>query len=220
MQLQIAPSILSADFSALGKDIAMLNGCADLIHLDIMDGTFVPNISFGFPVVEAVSKIATIPMDAHFMVVHPERWVKRCAELGVRMMSFHQEAAGESSAAILADIKANGMKAGLAINPDIPVENLYPYIGQADFFLIMSVFAGFGGQKFIPESLERVSKLRAEQLRRGDTAPIEVDGGVNTSNAGLLQKAGACILVAGSSVFKAADPAEAVSALRGERHTC
>ncbi len=217
MQLQIAPSILSADFLDLGKDIEMLNGCADLIHLDIMDGTFVPNISFGFPVVEAVSKIARIPMDAHLMVVHPEKWVARCAELGVKMMSFHQEAAGEDSAAILADIRAHGMKAGLVINPDIPVERLFPYIGQADYFLIMSVFAGFGGQKFIPESLERIAALKNELDRRGSDTPIEVDGGVNEENALLLKKAGASIFVAGSSVFKATDPARAVELLRNPR---
>jgi len=217
MQLQVAPSILSADFAELGKDIRMLNACADLIHLDIMDGTFVPNISFGFPVVEAVSKIATIPMDAHLMVVHPERWVKRCAELGVSMMSFHQEAALEDSEAILADIRANGMKAGLVINPDIPVERLFPYIGKADFFLIMSVFAGFGGQKFIPESVRKVAALKAELDRRGNDAPIEVDGGVNAENAALLRDAGATILVAGSSVFKAENPAEAVSLLQNPR---
>ena len=218
MQLQIAPSILSADFSALGKDIDMLNGCADLIHLDIMDGTFVPNISFGFPVVEAVAKHASIPMDAHLMVVHPERWVGRCAELGVRMMSFHQEAAGEETARILADIRAHGMKAGLVINPDIPVENLFPYIGQADYFLIMSVFAGFGGQKFIPESLNRIEALKKELGDRGNDAPIEVDGGVNAENAPLLKKAGAGILVAGSSVFNAKNPSEAIALLRGETH--
>ena len=214
MQLQIAPSILSADFANLGKDIEMLNASADLIHLDIMDGTFVPNISFGFTVVEAVAKIARIPMDAHLMVVHPERWVKRCAELGVQMMSFHQEAAKEDTASILADIRANGMKAGLVINPDIPVENLFPYIGQADYFLIMSVFAGFGGQKFIPESLERIKALKAEQKRRGNDAPIEVDGGVNEENALLLKEAGASIFVAGSSVFNADDPAQAIARLR------
>ena len=217
MQLQVAPSILSADFAELGKDIRMLNNCADLIHLDIMDGTFVPNISFGFPVVEAVSKIATIPTDAHLMVGHPERWVKRCAGLGVSMMSFHQEAAGDDSAAILADIRANGMKAGLVINPDIPVERLFPYIGQADFFLIMSVFAGFGGQKFIPESVQKVKALKAELDRKGNSAPIEVDGGVNAQNAVLLRDAGTSILVAGSSVFKAEDPSAAVARLRNPR---
>ena len=190
MQLQIAPSILSADFAELGKDIKMLNECADLIHLDVMDGTFVPNISFGFPIIEAVSKIASIPMDAHLMVVHPERWVKRCAELGVAMLSF---------------------------NPDIPVENLYPYIGQADYFLIMSVFAGFGGQKFIPESLQRIKMLKEEIRRRGLDTPIEVDGGVNAQNAAALKDAGASIFVAGSSVFKAEDPSQAVALLRNPR---
>ena len=214
MQFQIAPSILSADFANLGKDIEMLNASADIIHLDIMDGTFVPNISFGFPVVEAVSKIASIPMDAHFMVVHPERWVKRCAETGVKMMSFHQEAAKEDTAAILADIRANGMKAGLVINPDIPVENLFPYIGQADYFLIMSVFAGFGGQEFIPESLDRIKALKTELVKAGNDALIEVDGGVNEENAKALKEAGATIFVAGSSVFKAANPAEAIARLR------
>ena len=214
MQLQIAPSILSADFNNLGGDIEMLNKYADIIHLDIMDGTFVPNISFGFPVVEAVSKIATIPMDAHLMVVHPERWVGRCAELGVQMMSFHLEAAGEDTAQILADIRAHGMKAGLVINPDIPVENLFPYIGQADYFLIMSVFAGFGGQEFIPESLDRIKALKAELVKAGNDAFIEVDGGVNEENAKALKEAGATIFVAGSSVFKAADPSEAIARLR------
>ena len=214
MQLQVAPSILSADFAKLGKDIEMLNGCADLIHLDVMDGTFVPNISFGFPVMEAVAKIASIPMDAHFMVVHPERWIERTAALGVRMMSFHLEAAGRSSSRILAGIRAAGMKAGLVINPDIPVERLFPYIGKADFFLIMSVFAGFGGQKFIYTSIDKVAALRAELDRRGDGALIEVDGGVGTDNAGALLEAGANIVVAGSSVFKAADPVKAVARLQ------
>ena len=217
MQLQIAPSILSADFSELGKDIKMLNRCADLIHLDIMDGTFVPNISFGFPVVEAVSRSATIPMDAHFMVVHPERWVDRCADLGVAMMSFHLEAAGEDSAKILESIRAKGMKAGLVINPDIPVERLFPFIGKADYFLIMSVFAGFGGQKFIPESLGRIAALKAELQRLGNDAPIEVDGGVGPANAAALRQAGASIFVAGSSVFNADDPCEAVAQLRNCR---
>lgn len=214
MQLQIAPSILSADFAELGRDIRMLNGCADLIHLDVMDGSFVPNISFGFPVIEAVSKIATIPMDAHLMVVHPERWIKRCAELGVAMTSFHLEAVGDDAGKIIDEIKANGMKAGLVINPDIPVERLYPYIGQADFFLIMSVFAGFGGQKFIPESLQRIKALKEEITRRGFDSPIEVDGGVNAQNAAALKEAGAGIFVAGSSVFKAEDPSQAVALLR------
>ena len=216
MSTIVAPSLLSANFGDLRKDLEMINRSqADWLHLDIMDGTFVPNISFGFPVVEAVSKIARIPMDAHLMVVHPERWVARCAELGVKMMSFHQEAAGEDSAAILADIRAHGMKAGLVINPDIPVERLFPYIGQADYFLIMSVFAGFGGQKFIYETLDRVEALKAEIKNRGAQALIEIDGGVYEGNVRAVEEAGVDIAVAGSAVFGAPDPAAAISALRG-----
>lgn len=217
MQLQIAPSILSADFGNLARDIRMLNDSADLIHLDVMDGTFVPNISFGFPVIEAVSKVASIPMDAHLMVVNPGKWVERCAGLGVAMMSFHLEADREKASEILADIRAHGMKAGLVINPDIPVEDLFPYIGQADYFLIMSVFAGFGGQKFIAESVGKVARLKAELDKAGSNAPIEVDGGVNSENAALLRDAGASMLVAGSSVFKAEDPSEAICGLRNPR---
>ena len=215
--MQIAPSLLAADFLRLEKDVEMLNAASDLIHLDIMDGSFVPNISFGFSVVEAVAKKASVPMDAHFMVVNPECWVKRCSELGVAMMSFHLEAAGRKTRKILRDIRSHGMKAGLAINPDIPVEKLYPYIGEADFFLIMSVFAGFGGQKFIYESLDRVAALKARLQAKGDAALIEVDGGVNEENAGPLQEAGADILVAGSSVFRSAAPAKTIAALRNPR---
>ena len=215
--MQIAPSLLAADFLRLEKDVEMLNAASDLIHLDIMDGSFVPNISFGFSVVEAVAKKASVPMDAHFMVVNPECWVKRCSELGVAMMSFHLEAAGRKTRRILRDIRAHGMKAGLAINPDIPVEKLYPYIGEADYFLIMSVFAGFGGQKFIYESLDRVAALKARLQAKGDAALIEVDGGVNEENAGPLQEAGADILVAGSSVFRSAAPAKTIAALRNPR---
>ena len=215
--MQIAPSLLAADFLRLEKDVEMLNAASDLIHLDIMDGSFVPNISFGFSVVEAVAKKASVPMDAHFMVVNPECWVKRCSELGVAMMSFHLEAAGRGTRKILRDIRSHGMKAGLAINPDIPVEKLYPYIGEADYFLIMSVFAGFGGQKFIYESLDRVAALKARLQAKGDAALIEVDGGVNEENAGPLQEAGADILVAGSSVFRSAAPAKTIAALRNPR---
>lgn len=217
MQLQIAPSILAADFSALGKDIEMLNASADIIHLDVMDGEFVPNISFGFPVMEAVSKIAAVPMDAHFMVKHPERWAERCAELGIGMFSFHLEAAGRGTSALLERLRSLGMKAGLVINPDIPVGMLYPYIGQADYFLLMSVFAGFGGQKFMDCTYERLRSLKREIERRGDSAMIEVDGGVGLDNAGLLAEAGADILVAGSAVFRSPDPGKVISGLRNCR---
>lgn len=214
MQLQVAPSLLSADFLHLSKDVEMLNSNADIIHLDVMDGTFVPNISFGFSVVEPVCREARIPTDAHLMVVQPWKWFDRLAKCGTSMVSFHLEAAGDRTEECLASLRSMGVKAGLAINPDIEVEDLFPYVGKADFFLIMSVFAGFGGQKFIEGSLSRVAALKAEIEKSGDKALIEVDGGVNADNAPLLKEAGADILVAGSAVFRASDPASAIRQIR------
>lgn len=211
----IAPSILAADFLHLEKDIDLVNRCGDIIHLDIMDGSFVPNISFGFAVVDQVAKIAKVPMDAHLMVVHPERWFEKLAKDGVQMCSFHWEAARSDTSDYLERLHSLGLKAGLVINPDIPVSRLYPYIGKADYFLIMSVFAGFGGQKFIYESIDRVAALRTRILEMGDNALIEIDGGINLSNSQAVREAGVDISVAGSSVFGAADPAAAIAALRG-----
>ena len=165
---QIAPSILAADFLRLEKDVQLVNRCGDILHLDVMDGSLVPNISFGFSVIDQVAKIATVPMDAHLMVVHPERWVEKLAADGVKMCSFHWEAAGRNTARLINRIHELGMQAGVAINPDVPVCRLYPYIGKADYFLIMSVFAGFGGQKFIYETLDRVAAMRAELEDSGD----------------------------------------------------
>ena len=145
--VKIAPSMLSADFLHLGRDVETVNANADLFHLDIMDGTFVPNISYGFPVVEAVARAATLPMDAHLMIVHPEKYVERFAKAGVRMLSFHYEAAG-NPLDIISLIRDNGMVPGIAVNPDVPVEVLFPYIGECGYMVLMSVFAGFGGQKF------------------------------------------------------------------------
>ncbi len=213
--LQIAPSILAADFLRLEKDIQLVNRCGDVIHLDVMDGTFVPNISFGFSVIDHVARIATAPMDAHLMVVHPERWFEKIAKDGVQMCSFHYEAARRNTSRFIARLHELGLKAGVAINPDVPVEKLFPYIGKADYFLVMSVFAGFGGQKFIYESLDRVAKLRAEIGKRGAKAIIEIDGGINLGNARAVEEAGVDLAVAGSSVFGAEDPAAAISALRG-----
>ena len=215
--VRIAPSILSGNFLNLEPDIRMLNKNADLIHIDVMDGSFVPNISFGFPVVEAIAKAVTVPMDVHLMIVNPDKYVERFAKTGAEMISFHLEAAdqaGKDPRDIIAQIKSFGVKAGLVINPDIPVERLFPYIDDVDFFLIMSVFAGFGGQKFIPESIDRIKTLKAEMDRRGVVKDIEVDGGVSASNAHILAEAGATILVAGSSVFKAESPAKAINELR------
>lgn len=215
--VRIAPSILSGNFLNLEPDIRMVNKNADLIHIDVMDGSFVPNISFGFPVVEAIAKAVTVPMDVHLMIVNPDKYVGRFAKTGAEMISFHLEAAdqaGKDPRDIIAQIKSFGVKAGLVINPDIPVERLFPYIDDVDFFLIMSVSAGFGGQKFIPESIDRIKTLKAEMDRRGVVKDIEVDGGVSASNARILAEAGATILVAGSSVFKAESPAKAINELR------
>ena len=211
--MKVAPSILTADFLHLEKELKAIDKDSDYIHLDIMDGTLVPNISFGFPVIEAVAKAVSKPMDAHLMVVNPDKWFEKLASLGVQMVSFHLEASGRKTAENLQKAQKLGMKAGIAINPDVPVEKLYRYIGKADFFLIMSVFAGFGGQKFIYESLDRVGKLKAELLKKGSPALIEVDGGVGLSNAAALREAGADIVVAGSAVLGADDPAATIRAL-------
>ncbi|MBP5217827.1 MAG: ribulose-phosphate 3-epimerase [Bacteroidales bacterium] len=215
--LKIAPSILAADFLDLKREVELVNENADLLHVDVMDGTFVPNISFGFPLVEAMAKVVTVPMDVHLMIVNPDKYVERFARAGASLISFHLEAAqqaGKDPSGIIAMIQDCGCKAGLVINPDVPVESLFPYLEEADFFLIMSVFAGFGGQKFIEESLGRISTLRREMESRGIDKDIEVDGGVSAENSRALIDAGATMLVAGSSVFKAEDPAEAIAQLR------
>lgn len=214
MPFRIAPSILAANFLHLEKDIDLVNRCGDVFHLDVMDGTLVPNISFGFSVIDQLCKKATAPMDAHLMVVHPERWFEKLAKDGVHYCSFHYEAAGRNTSKYLRQIQDLGMKAGVAINPDVPVEKLFPFIGKADFFLIMSVFAGFGGQKFIYESLDRVARLKAQIEKKGATAFIEIDGGVNMSTIKAVKEAGVELAVAGSSVFGAEDPATAITALR------
>ena len=213
--VQIAPSMLAADFLHLEKDVQTVNRYADLFHLDVMDGVFVPNISFGFPVIEAIAQKAEKPMDVHLMIVQPEKYVESFAKVGAEMISFHLNAT-EDPAAVLKQIRSLGVKAGLVINPDIAVEDLYPYLKDADFILLMSVFAGFGGQKFIEATYERVRSLSAEIKRQGLTIPIQVDGGVSASNASALVEAGAEILVAGSAVFKAEDPAAVIAAMRGE----
>lgn len=215
--VKIAPSILSGNFLNLEPDIRMVNSHADLIHIDVMDGSLVPNISFGFPVMEAIAKVATVPMDVHLMIINPDKYVERFAKCGANLISFHLEAtdqSGKDPKEIISLIKSCGAKAGLAINPDVPVERLFPYIEDVDFFLIMSVFAGFGGQKFIEDSVGRIKALKAEMDKRGVVKDIEVDGGVSASNAKILAEAGATMLVAGSSVFKAEDPAKAIEDLR------
>ena len=206
--------MLAADFLHLERDVEIVNQYADLFHLDVMDGVFVPNISFGFPVIEAIATKARKPMDVHLMIVEPEKYVERFAKVGAKMISFHLNAT-EDPEAVLKQIRSLGAQAGLVINPDIPVEELFPYLKDADYVLLMSVFAGFGGQKFIEETYDRIRTLKAEIIRQGLDIKIEVDGGVSAANAADLDEAGAEIFVAGSAVFKAEDPASVINAMRG-----
>lgn len=209
----IAPSMLSADFLHLEKDVDMVNRLADIFHLDIMDGVFVPNLSYGFPIVEAMARRAEKPLDVHLMIVHPERYVDRFAAVGADMISFHLNAA-ENPSAVLAQIRSHGVKAGLVINPDIPVESLFPYLKECDFVMLMGVYAGFGGQKYIPETTERLRILKDEIVRQGLDVKLEVDGGVTPENVAEIVGAGVDIVVAGSAVFKTTDPAAVIDAMR------
>lgn len=214
---RIAPSLLSADFLHLEESCAMLNRSADIYHIDVMDGCLVPNISFGFPVVEAMAKVAEKPLDVHLMIVQPHKYFERWAAVkGVQMISFHYEAYTSDTERIeqLQALRALGVKAGLAFNPNVPIEAVEPLLPHCDFVLCMSVYAGFGGQKFIPESISRIQQLRKAITSRGLDVEIEVDGGVGESNAAVLKEAGAEILVAGSSVFGATDPEKAIENLR------
>ena len=210
----IAPSILSANFGHLANDIHMINESdADWLHIDVMDGVFVPNISFGFPLMKAFKLLSTKPLDVHLMIVHPEKYVERFCDAGAYSVGFHLEAV-EDPLPILDLIKAKGVRTCLTINPDIPAESLVPYLDKVDMVLIMSVFAGFGGQKFIPESLDKIRFIKSEITKRGLNTLIEVDGGVSADNAATLFAAGADVLVAGSAVFGADSPTEAIRAMK------
>ncbi len=207
----VAPSILSADFGHLERDIEMLNeSSCDWIHLDVMDGVFVPNISFGFPVLKPVAKVARKPLDAHLMIVEPEKFIKRFADLGVDYLSVHYETCPKLRETI-AMIRDLGMKPGVVINPDTEVRLLKPFLRDVDYVLIMSVYPGFGGQSFIPHSVDKVKELKALREEEGADFLIEIDGGINLGNVTMLREAGVDIFVAGNTVFSAEDPKACIS---------
>lgn len=209
-----SPSLLSADFGRLNDDIDMLNDSdADYLHLDIMDGVFVPNISFGFPVLKYVAKRSKKPLDAHLMIVEPQKFVNEVKNLGCEYMTVHQEACVHLDR-VVNSIKEADMKAGVALNPATPVDTLRHCIGSIDMVLVMSVNPGFGGQKFIPYTIEKVRMLREMIDKAGAGTIIEVDGGVNLETGAALAQAGADMLVAGSFVFSAQCPQAQISALK------
>lgn len=210
----VSPSLLSADFGHLADDIAMLNRSeADWYHLDVMDGVFVPNISFGFPVMEAMAKLATKPLDVHLMIVQPEKFVTQVADLGAKIMNVHYEACTHLHRTVQ-QIKAAGMMAGVTLNPHTPVLLLEDIIGDLDLVMLMSVNPGFGGQKFIEHAVEKTRRLKQLIQANGASTLIEIDGGVNRTTGKLLADAGADVLVAGSAVFKAQDPEEEIRVLK------
>ncbi len=212
----VAPSILSGNFADLGRDVAEMEKIgADLIHVDVMDGIFVPNITFGFKMITDLRPLCKKTFDVHLMIDRPKRYVERFVEAGSDIVTIHLEAE-EDILGTLALIKNKGSKCGLAINPDTPVSAVEPYAKELDLILIMSVFPGFGGQKFIDGSLDRIAEAARIRDRLAPNALIEVDGGINEQNAALAAKSGADVLVAGKAIFGAPDRKKALDAIRGE----
>lgn len=214
MTVRIAPSILSADFAHLADEVARVErGGADMLHLDVMDGHFVPNITFGPPVVAAVKRVATVPLDVHLMISDPDQYLEAFGRAGAASLIVHAEVLPHLHRT-LTRIRQLGMRAGVAINPATSLDAVSEVVGEFDVLLVMSVNPGFGGQTFIPRSIDKVVAARALLTSRGNSADIEVDGGVDVSNATALVRAGATILVAGASIFETPDPAAAAHALR------
>ena len=214
--VKISPSVLSADMSKLAQEVADIESAgADMVHLDVMDGRFVPNITFGMPVIESLRGKSNLIFDVHLMIDEPEKYAMRFIESGADILTFHLEACKDPTA-LLDEIRSQGVMAGISVKPGTPIDEVYPYLDDCDMVLVMAVEPGYGGQKLIPETVDKVRKLKAEIQSRGINIEIQVDGGVNKDNASTLIEAGASILVAGSSVFGAQDRFAAINALRND----
>ena len=212
--IYISPSVLACDFAKLGQEVAEIQkGGAEMAHLDVMDGMFVPNMSFGFPIIESLRKVSDIIFDVHLMIHAPERYVERFAEAGADIITFHYEAASDS-AALLKKIRSLGKKAAISVKPATPIDVVYPLLPLCDMVLVMTVEPGYGGQAMIPACLDKVKALRAEIDRQGLSVDIQVDGGINEKTAGQAIAAGANVLVAGSAVFRAEDKSSVIRALK------
>ena len=213
--VKIAPSILSADFSKMGEEVQDLEQKgADVVHCDVMDGVFVNNITFGIKMVEDIRKLTKLPLDCHLMIVNPEKYVERFAKAGADIITVHFEACKENLKDVLNLIKSTGVKCGAVINPDTPVEKIADVIPLCDMVLVMSVFPGFGGQKFIPEALDKLRQVKALIEKSGKQIDLEIDGGVTEENVEEIKAAGANVIVAGSTVFKAKDRAQIIQTLK------
>ena len=214
-KVQIAPSILSADFSKMGEEILSLEKAgADIVHCDVMDGVFVNNITFGIKMIADIRKLTTLPLDCHLMIVNPEKYVERFAKAGADYITVHYEACKDNLKEVLTLIKSTGVKCGAVINPDTPVSAIQDVLPLCDMVLVMSVFPGFGGQKFIPECLDKLRELRGLIDGLGKEILLEIDGGVHAGNVEEIKAAGADVIVAGSAVFNAVDRAEMIAKLK------
>ena len=215
MKVKIAPSLLSCDFTKMGDELRDMERIgADWAHLDVMDGHFVTNLTFGLPVIAALRPVSTIPFDVHLMIEAPEKYIDRYIDAGADILTVHLEACRDVLSALRA-IRARGCKAGLSIRPGTPVSAVFPYLTEADMILVMTVEPGYGGQKLIPECLDKIGEIKKRAAEMGKEILVEVDGGINAGNAATVRGAGADVLVAGSAVFGSPDRAAAVRALRG-----